>query len=224
MGKVFIKNVNIVLPVRGRGYRVKTEHEMGIVDVKKTYTLPGLIKNRENVRIGDSVVLQEFVVPETTMGGKEPMRFDTQSIKDTATVYDIKDGKKIYLVFNHALFQSAMDFNNERKWEDTQNWEATQLCKYLELAFKPAMEKAGIPAEEVSLLSKDEIFGEERLPFFNKGKNRIAFSKDEDYSVWYWLKDVVSSASFCCADASGDSDYDDASDANAFVRPRFVIS
>ena len=217
MGKVFIKNVNIVLPVRGRGYRVKTEHEMGIVDVKKTYTLPGLIKNRENVRIGDSVVLQEFVVPETTMGGKEPMRFDTQSIKDTATVYDIKDGK-IYLVFNHALFQSAMDFNNERKWEDT------QLCKYLELAFKPAMEKAGIPAEEVSLLSKDEIFGEERLPFFNKGKNRIAFSKDEDYSVWYWLKDVASSARFCYAASIGISGYDGASDADLFVRPRFVIS
>ena len=217
MGKVIIKNVNVCVSVHGRGYRVRTEHEMGIVDVKKTYTLPGLLKNKENVRIGDSVVLQEFVVPETTMDGKEPMRFDTQSIKDTATVYDIKDGK-IYLVFNHALFQSAMDFNNERKWEDT------QLCKYIELAFKPAMEKAGIPAEEVSLLSKDEIFGEERLPFFNKGKNRIAFSKDEDCSVWYWLKDVASSADFCGARSSGYSSYDGASNAGGFVRPRFVIS
>ena len=217
MGKVFIKNVNVCVSVRGRGYRARTEHEMGIVDVKKTYTLPGLLKNKENVRIGDSVVLQEFVVPETTMGGKEPMRFDTQSIKDTATVYNIKDGK-LYLVFNHALFQSAMDLNNERKWEDT------QLCKYLELAFKPAMEKAGIPAEEVSLLSKDEVFREERLPFFNKGKNRIAFDKDEDCSVWYWLKDVASSAYFCFANDGGGSGCDGASYAGNFVRPRFVIS
>lgn len=109
MGKVFIKNVNIC--VCGRGYRIRTEHEMGIVDVKKTYTLPGLMKNKENVRIGDSVVLPEFVVPETTMDGKKPMRFDTQIIKDVATVYDIKDGK-LYLVFNHALFRSAVDNNN----------------------------------------------------------------------------------------------------------------
>ncbi len=220
MGKVFIKNVNIVLPVRGRGYRIRTEHELGIVDVKKTYTLPGLLKNRENVRIGDSVVLPEFSVPETIMGGKNTMSFDTQTIKDVATVYDIKDGK-LYLVFNHGLFESAIDNNNEKEWKDT------QLCAYLEQAFAPAMEKAGIPVSEISLLSKDELSGDNQLPFFRNGKNRIAFVKDEDHTIWYWLKTpckAASAASFCVADDDGYSGYGYASDAYNFVRPRFVIA
>ena len=218
MGKVFIKNVNIC--VRGRGYRIRTEHEMGIVDVKKTYTLPGLIKNRENVRIGDSVVLPEFSVPETIMGGKNTMSFDTQTIKDVATVYDIKDGK-LYLVFNHGLFESAIDNNNKKEWKDT------QLCAYLEQAFAPAMEKAGIPVSEISLLSKDELSGDNQLPFFRNGKNRIAFVKDEDHTIWYWLKTpykASSSAGFCIANANGFSYYNNASRAHGFVRPRFVIA
>ena len=217
MGKVFIKNVNIC--VCGRGYRIRTEHELGIVDVKKTYTLPGLMKNRKNVRIGDSVVLPDFVVPETTIAGEKQMRFDTQIIKDTATVYDIRDGK-LYLVFNHGLFRSAVDNNN------TQEWENTQLRNYLNLCFMPAMAKAEIPAEEVSLLSKEEMFGDDRLPYFNKGKNRTAFDKDEDYTIWCWLKTPYgkeSTARFCGVDSLSADDYEIASNTTGFVRPRFVI-
>ncbi len=217
MGKVFIKNVNIC--VRGRGYRIRTEHEMGIVDVKKTYTLPGLLKNRENVRVGDSVVLPEVTVPETTIAGKDTMRFDTQIIKDTATVYDIRDGK-LYLLFNHGLFRSAADNNNTKEWEDT------QLCNYLNLSLMPAMARAGIPATEVSLLSKDEVFGENPIPFFRNGKNRAAFDKDEDFSIWCWLKTPYgkeSSAGFYGIDSLGADDYEYAGKATGFVRPRFVL-
>lgn len=218
MGKVFIKNVNIC--VCGRGYRIRTEHEMGIVDVKKTYTLPGFIKNRENVRIGDSVVLPEFSVPETTMGGENTMKFETLTIKDVATVYDIKDGK-MFLVFNHGLFESAIDNNNKKEWKDT------QLCAYLEQAFAPAMEKAGIPASKISLLSKDELFGDNQLPFFRNGRNRVAFDKNEDCAIWYWLKTPykeTSLAYFYYAGSIGYSDCYGASGATSFVRPRFVIA
>lgn len=174
----------------------------------------------ENLKIGDSVELPEFTVPETTVEGANELHFNEQVIKDTATVYDIKDNK-LYLVFNHALLQSAMDLNNEIIWRNT------QLHRYLKEHFKLAMNKAGIFAKKVSLLSKDKLFGDNSLPFFRNGKNRVVFDKDENNSLWHWLKTPhkeASSAHFCYADLSGDSYYDDASDASNFVRPCFVIS
>lgn len=43
-------------------------------------------------------------------------------------------------------------------------------------------------------------------------------------SAWYWLKDVASASNFCRCDSDGDSGYHGASDANDYVRPRFVIA
>ena len=43
-------------------------------------------------------------------------------------------------------------------------------------------------------------------------------------TAWYWLKDVASAAFFCRADDNGRSAYGGASDANAFVRPRFILA
>ena len=172
--------------------------------------------NSKDIQIGDSVELPEFTVPETTIDGINKLHFDEQVIKDTATVYNIKDNK-LYLVFDHALFRSAMDLNNARKWKDT------QLCRYLKEHFEPAMRYKGIPVKKVSLLSKDKLFGDNPPPFFKNEKNRIAFDKDEDYSVWYWLKDIASSAYFCYAGSNGISLCNDASYASIFVRPCFVI-
>lgn len=213
-GRISIKSLNIYIANRGR--RV-TDHEIGIVDTKRTYTLPGLLKNRSRARIGDSVVLPAFTVQEMTVKGNNPMEFKEQSVKDTATVCDIRDGK-LYLVFEHGLFKSAIDNNN------TNEWGKTQLCYYLEHPFLEAMNDAGIPAKGINLLSKDEIFGENRIQFFNRGKNRIAFSKDERQSVLYWLRTPVDETRwFCVVDDYGDSNYHSASLASIFVRPCFVI-
>lgn len=215
-GRISIKSLNIYIANRGR--RV-TDHEIGIVDTKRTYTLPGLLKNRSRARIGDSVVLPAFTVQEMTVKGNNPMEFKEQSVKDTATVCDIRDGK-LYLVFEHGLFKSAIDNNN------TNEWGKTQLCYYLEHPFLEAMNDAGIPAKGINLLSKDEIFGEDSIQFFNRGKNRIAFSKDERQSVLYWLRtsvDETEAAFFCFADDDGTSPCNGASFANFFVRPCFVI-
>lgn len=174
----------------------------------------------ENLKIGDSVELTEFTVPETTVEGANELHFDEQAVKDSATVYDIKDNK-LYLVFDHALFQSAMDLNNKTIWRNT------QLHRYLKEHFKPAMNKAGIPAEKVSLLSKNKLFGNNPLPFFKNGRNRVAFDKNEDYTVWYWLKTPykeASSAYFCFAGSIGISDFLDASLAGNFVRPCFIVT
>ena len=153
---------------------------------------------------------------ETTIKGNKELYFEEQTVKDTATVYNIKDDK-IYLVFDHALFKSAMDLNNATEWKKT------QLHDYLQGVFKNSMKNAGIPVSNVSLLSKGEIFGEKALPFLKNGRNRIAFEKDELYNVWYWLKCVASASNFCRAGDYGFATFDNASDANTFVRPCFVV-
>ena len=168
------------------------------------------------LNIGDSVQLPEFIVPETTVARGRKLLFEEHKIKDTATVYNIKDDK-IYLVFDHALFQSAMTLNNATEWKNT------QLHNYLNGAFKNSMKNADIPVSEVSLLSKDEVFGKEALPFFKDGKNRIAFGKDEAYAACYWLKNTTSAAYFCYASIYGFANDYDASRAYIFVRPCLIV-
>lgn len=45
-----------------------------------------------------------------------------------------------------------------------------------------------------------------------------------DRSAWYWLKDVASASGFCGCTGNGHSDYNGASNASSYVRPRFVIA
>ena len=166
--------------------------------------------------VGDTIRLPEFTVPETTIKGNKELYFEEQTVKDTATVYNIKDGK-VYLVFDHALFTSAMD------WNDATELKKTQLHDYLQGVFKNSMKNARIPVAEVSLLSKDELFGEEALPFFKNGKNRIAFEKDEVYTTCYWLKNTTYAAYFCAASVYGSAYCGIASHNYSFVRPCLVV-
>ena len=196
-----------------------------ILEVRTTYTLEGFLKNKENVKIGDRVKLPSFTVPEVTIGGDKSMRFDEVTVDDYATVYNIKKGK-LYLVFDHALFQSAIDLNN------TKEWKKTQLRFYLKGNFIDFMQQVGIPAKKIGLLKKDEMYGENALTFFKDCKNRIACTTDEKSSVLYWLetecidKENESHANFCCCSFSGltDCDYAYAHRVFLHVRPRFVIA
>ncbi len=181
------------------------------------------MKNNENVKIGDRVKLPSFTVPEITIGGDKLMRFDEVTVDNYATVYNIKKGK-LYLVFDHALFQSAIDLNN------TKEWKKTQLRFYLKENFIDFMQQVGIPAKKIGLLKKNEMYGENALPFFKDCKNRIACKTDESNSDWYWLetgyedKEIASRAFFCLSSSCSYADYATASAAIYYVRPRFVIA
>lgn len=128
------------------------------------------------------------------------------------------EGEQISLVFDRALFKSAIDRNDTGVWEDT------QLAAYLRGAFLDALRKE-TSAADCGLLRKEELWGDNALPFFRNGRNRVCFDKEEDCSVWYWTETVedASAAYFCSAYDNGDSDCDSASYANNYVRPRFII-
>ena len=57
-----------------------------------------------------------------------------------------------------------------------------------------------------------------QLPLF-------AFSKQaqNNHSAYYWLKDVASAYNFCCANRMGNNDFNLASVAYLYVRPRFIL-
>jgi hypothetical protein len=199
----------------------KTSAEtMAGVEIQRTYEdYSFFMANLDGVKVGDRVRVPSFKVPAAEIDGEKKLNFDEIEVAgEYATVYKI-EGEQISLVFDRALFQSAIDINDMGVWEDT------QLAAYLRGAFLDALRKE-TSAADCGLLRKEELWGDNALPFFRNGRNRVCFDKDEDYSVWYWTETVedASAANFCFANGNGYSDYSYASYASIYVRPRFVIS
>lgn len=196
--------------------------ETGVIS-PMTYTPKSILKNFDNVRIGDRVRLPAFTVPAVKMDGEEVLAFDEKHINaDEAIVIGKDENGDLILIFDHCLFESAIDLNNEKRFE------MTQLGQYLQSEFLRAMNGAGIPAESCGLIRKEEMFGNNPLEYFKTGRNRIAFDFDEGCSRYYWLytlyNEEASAAFFCLANSNGCGGYGYASIADYYVRPRFVIS
>ena len=219
--RVVINAGTEVLKIDGMGApaRETPAQEMAGVNIQRTYEDYGVfIANLDGVKVGDRVRVPGFKVPATEIDGEEKLNFDEIEVAgEYATVYKIM-GVQISLVFDRALFRSAIDRNDKGVWE------GTQLAAYLRGAFLDALRKE-TSAADCGLLRKEELWGDNALPFFRNGRNRVCFDKDEDCSVWYWTETVedASAANFCCANDGSYADYTSASDANTYVRPRFVI-
>ena len=218
-GTEVLKNDGIGEPARETPVQ-----EMAGVSIQRTYEdYSVFMANLDGVKVGDRVKLPSFTVPAVKMDGDEVMGFDEKNIRaDDAIVIGKDENGNFILIFDHCLFESAIDLNNEKRFE------MTQLGQYLKSEFLRAMNGAGIPAKSCGLISKEEMFGDNPLEYFKTGRNRIAFDFDEDCSRYYWLSTLydeeTSAAHFCNVYRSGSSAYDCASFANSCVRPRFVIS
>ena len=191
--------------------------EMACINIQRTYEdYSVFMANLAGVKIGDRVRVPGFKVPATEIDGEKKLNFDEIEVAgEYATVYKI-EGEQISLVFDRALFKSAIGRNDTGVWEDT------QLAAYLRGAFLDALRKE-TSAADCGLLRKEELWGENALPFFRNVRNRVCYDKDEDYSVLYWTETVedASVAYFCLVDG-GSSDCDSASN-DLYVRPRFII-
>ena len=193
--------------------------EMAGVNIQRTYEDYAIfMANLDGVKVGDRVRVPGFKVPATEIDGEEKLNFaEIEVAGEYATVYKI-EGEQISLVFDRALFRSAIDRNNKGVWKDT------QLAAYLRGAFLDALRKE-TSAADCGLLRKEELWGRNALLFFRNGRNRVCFDKKEESSVWYWTETVedASAASFCLAAGNGNADSDYASYARSWVRPRFII-
>ena len=203
----------------GAPARETPAQEMAGVNIQRTYEdYSFFMANLDGVKVGDRVRVPGFKVPAAEIDGKKKLKFDEIKVAgEYATVYKI-EGEQISLVFDRALFRSAIDINDTGVWEDT------QLAAYLRGAFLDALRKE-MSAADCGLLRKEEMWGDNALPFFRNGRNRVCFDKDEDCSVWYWTETVEDAyaARFFYASDCGISAYTNASLANNCVRPRFII-
>lgn len=211
--RVVINAGTEVLKIDGMG---EPARETPAQEMAEDYSV--FMANLDGVKVGDRVRVPGFKVPATEIDGEEKLNFDEIEVAgEYATVYKI-EGEQINLVFDRALFQSAIDRNDTGVWEDT------QLAAYLRGAFLDALRKE-TSAADCGLLRKEELWGDNALPFFRNGRNRVCFDKDEDCSIWYWTETVedASAAYFCVASNNGNSRYGNASRAGYDVRPRFII-
>ena len=222
----YFKNCRVVInagTVKIDGMRAHTREtpvqEMAGVNIQRTYEDYGVfMANLDGVKVGDRVRVPGFKVPATEIDGKKKLNFDEIEVAgEYATVYKI-EGEQISLVFDRALFKSVIDRNNTGVWKDT------QLAAYLRGAFLDALRKE-TSAADCGLLHKEELWGDNALPFFRNGRNRVCFDKYEDCSIWYWTETVedASAAYFCIACYNSNADSSNAGDARFCVRPRFII-
>lgn len=219
--RVVINAGTEVLKIDGMGApaRETPAQEMAGVNIQRTYEDYGVfMANLDGVKVGDRVRVPGFKVPVTEIDGEKKLNFgEIEVAGEYATVYKI-EGEQISLVFDRALFRSVIDKNNTCVWEDT------QLAAYLRGAFLDALRKE-TSAADCGLLRKEELWGDNALPFFRNGRNRVCFDKDEDCCIWYWTETVgeASEANFCLVPGNGTSGYYTASYATVYVRPRFII-
>ena len=218
--RVVINAGTVKIDGMGAPARETPAQEIVGVNIQRTYEDYGVfMANLDGVKVGDRVRVPGFKVPAAKIDGEKKLNFDEIEVAgEYATVYKI-EGEQISLVFDRALFQSAIDRNDTGVWEDT------QLAAYLRGAFLDALRKE-TSAADCGLLRKEEMRGDNALPFFRNGRNRVCFNKDEDCSVWYWTETVedASAAYFCLAGGNGGiSDCNDARYDYYYVRPRFII-
>lgn len=221
--RVVINAGTEVLKIDGMGEpaREKPAQEMAGINIQRTYeNIAVFMANRDKVRTSDRVKLPAFTVQGVGVAGDEVLNFDERNIKaDEAIVIGKEKNGDFILIFDHCLFESAVDLNNEKRFE------LTQLGLYLQQEFLRAMNGAGIPAKSCGLISKDEMFGDNALEYFKAGRNRIAFDFNENCSRCYWLSTLYDNvARLFLASTNGVSGWNGAMSANFCVRPRFVIS
>ena len=136
----------------------------------------------------------------------------------------IKTGEEIHMVRKYLLSE---DRPMRREGFNLQEWLKDDYKESLKSDLRKLLVK------EPFLLSEKEVFGEndvsddeegEQYEYFKKCKNRIAtYKKDDAYSRYWWLRSVVSSASFALVGNYGVAYCNGASSAIG-VRPALIIS
>ena len=198
--------------------------------IKTTYStkkdFQKLGENGFKLNVGDKIKLS-FCLP-----GKEGLYPAVKCEKESATLIQKKDGNLLF-VMDRIIFNGAVDKKECKIYAET------ELAQYLENEVKEALNSAlGVLGKitEVRLLSVGEVFGasefsefanceDKQLKYFKKGNHRIAFDKDEDYSLWWWLSTPVNfdTATFCGCSGRGDADCGSAGSSSSGVRFAFLI-
>ena len=173
---------------------------------------------------------------------KKAIEEGTIRVEDEIITGD-KDGAAIFVVAD--ISESGIVFVRKFVLEDSRpmkrgdfdliHWLNEEYMDTLDADLKDLM----IAPEGQQLLDlprEIEVFGENeygfseegsRWEYFKKLNNRICGTGDDaEYSEWWWMntQHKASAAYFCFCDGDGYANFTDASRANRYVRPRFILA
>ena len=172
---------------------------------------------------------------------KKAIQEKSIKVEDELITEDI-DGEAIYVVANITDKEIALvrkfvlrDPRPRRYKYDLIDWLNHEYKDTLDETLK-AMMIAPEGQQLIDLPREVEVFGENRwgVPeegsrweYFKKLNNRICgISENAEWSEWWWMNTQAraSAAYFCICDVSGNANSGDASLANCYVRPRFILA
>jgi hypothetical protein len=196
--------------------------------IKTTYSVKDYEKlSYDTLHEGDKIKMN-FELP-----GKEGLYPTVKCEKESATLIQKKDGNLLF-VMDRVIFNSALDTKECNVYAET------ELARYLENEVKEALNIAlRVIGKiiEVRLLSVGEVCEasdfsgfanceDKQLKYFKKGNHRIAFNKDENYPLWWWLSTPVclDTVNFCDCNYAGAANYTLVENDNGGVRFAILIS
>jgi len=176
-----------------------------ITETRDIYeSLEELVRNMEVAAVGDIVLVAEESLP-----------------KQVPYVVAHRAGDELIVVRKNIMAEFRPMKTNE-----------FDLAEWLNEDFRDGILK-NLPEDlrdrigEVKLPSIGEVYGEEpegeQFEWFKDPINRIAIKEDEEYSDWYWLRDVVSGTNFAYVHSNGHAAYTGASTPWVGVRPALSI-
>ena len=176
-----------------------------ITETRDIYeNLEELVRNMEVAAVGDIVLVAEEGLP-----------------KQVPYVVAHRAGDELIVVRKNIMAEFRPMKTNE-----------FDLVKWLNEDFRDGILK-NLPEDlrdrigEVKLPSIREVYGEEpegeQFEWFKDPINRIAIKEDEEYSDWYWLRDVVSGTNFAYVHSNGHAAYTGAGTPWVGVRPALSI-
>lgn len=172
---------------------------------------------------------------------KKSIQEGSIKVEDELITEDI-DGEAIYVVANITDKEIALvrkfvlrDPRPRRYKYDLIDWLNHEYKDTLDEELK-AMMIAPEGQQLIDLPREVEVFGENRwgVPeegsrweYFKKLNNRICgISENAEWSEWWWMNTQAraSAAHFCNCANDGFANYDNASYASGYVRPRFILA
>ena len=172
---------------------------------------------------------------------KKAIQEKSIKVEDELITEDI-DGEAIYVVANITDKEIALvrkfvlrDPRPRRYKYDLIDWLNHEYKDTLDETLK-AMMIAPEGQQLIDLPREVEVFGENeygvpeegsRWEYFKKLNNRICgISENAEWSEWWWMNTQAraSAAYFCCCYNYGRAAYNGASNAGAYVRPRFILA
>ena len=185
----------------------------------------------ETKRIFESIDELKKAIEEGTIRVEDEIITKDKDGTAIFVVADIRDG---WITFVRK-FVLQDDKPMKRKDFDLIQWLNSDYMETLDADLK-AMMIAPEGQQLIDLPREIDVFGENRYgvheegsrwEYFKKLNNRICGTGDDaEYSEWWWLNTPhrASAAYFCYCDYRGFAYFDAASDADACVRPRFILA